>query len=335
MMESPQKAKIPVKERDPVNSVGDRGTDSSPQNNSHEPAQGWEKGRAKVGKQHNVVNPLESTEAGSTQGASRGSNKKMSRDLEATEIGHKSTGLLPQAVAAADSTPTEMDGLHPHDRLATTPNSLDKIPTSQMQILHLTGESEVRPRHQARAPQKKADIQNRPMRTTHLAPRYHPISKQADEGARLDYFNAHNTTCTNLGPAQGAEHKCLPEQVIRDSHSPPRRAQALRPDPPVDSGTGRYEVSASSTTLGTLGDALLGLGWCPSGCLFSEDKVSAQICEAIDINLSMMMMIAFITIKSSLVPLIEGLCAQIYFRFEISVVCSHLLLFFFVKEKTC
>jgi len=44
----------------------------------------------------------------------------------------------------------------------------------------------------------------------------------------------------------------------------------------------------------------------------------------------MMMMIAFITIKSSLVPLIEGLCAQIYFRFEISVVCSHLLLFLYV-----
>jgi len=50
---------------------------------------------------------------------------------------------------------------------------------------------------------------------------------------------------------------------------------------------------------------------------------------------SEMMMIAFITIKSSLVPLIEDLCAQIYFRFEISVVCSHLLLFFFVKEKIC
>jgi len=49
----------------------------------------------------------------------------------------------------------------------------------------------------------------------------------------------------------------------------------------------------------------------------------------------MMMMFAFITIKSSLVPLIEGLCAQIYFRFEILVVYSHLLLFFFVKEKTC
>jgi len=84
----------------------------------------------------------------------------------------------------------------------------------QIQILHLTGESEVRPRHQARTPQKKADIQNQPMRTTHLAPRYHLISKKADEGARLDYFNAHNTTCTTLGPTQGAENKCLPEQVI-------------------------------------------------------------------------------------------------------------------------
>jgi len=52
-------------------------------------------------------------------------------------------------------------------------------------------------------------------------------------------------------------------------------------------------------------------------------------------NYRTMMMIAFITIKSSLVPLIEGLCAQIYFRFEIQVVCSHLLLFFFVKEKIC
>jgi len=34
----------------------------------------------------------------------------------------------------------------------------------------------------------------------------------------------------------------------------------------------------------------------------------------------LMMMIAFITMKSSLLPLIEGLCAQIYFGFEISVV---------------
>ena len=38
-----------------------------------------------------------------------------------------------------------------------------------------------------------------------------------------------------------------------------------------------------------------------------------------------LMMIAFITVRSSLVPLIEGLCAQIYFRFEISVGCMCLL----------
>jgi len=49
----------------------------------------------------------------------------------------------------------------------------------------------------------------------------------------------------------------------------------------------------------------------------------------------LMMMIAFITIKSSLVPLIEGLCAQIYFRFEISVVCVHIFCFSFSEEKIC
>ena len=43
-----------------------------------------------------------------------------------------------------------------------------------------------------------------------------------------------------------------------------------------------------------------------------------------------MKMVAFITIKSGLVPLIEGLCAQnLYLRFEIiGGLCSHLLLFF-------
>jgi len=43
-----------------------------------------------------------------------------------------------------------------------------------------------------------------------------------------------------------------------------------------------------------------------------------------------MMLIAFITINSGLVPLIEGLCVQIlYFRFEIlGGLRSHLLLFF-------
>ena len=62
---------------------------------------------------------------------------------------------------------------------------------------------------------------------------------------------------------------------------------------------------------------------------------SLSCAQSRDQSAPVMMMIAFITLKSSLVPLIEGLCAQIYFRFEISVVCSHLLLFFFVKEKTC
>jgi len=49
----------------------------------------------------------------------------------------------------------------------------------------------------------------------------------------------------------------------------------------------------------------------------------------------MMMMIAFITINSGLVPLIEGLCAQIlYFRFEIiSSSRSHLWLFFFGRKN--
>ena len=50
---------------------------------------------------------------------------------------------------------------------------------------------------------------------------------------------------------------------------------------------------------------------------------------------SLMMMIAFITVRSSLVPLIEGLCAQIYFRFEILVVCVHIFCFSFSEEKIC
>jgi len=50
-----------------------------------------------------------------------------------------------------------------------------------------------------------------------------------------------------------------------------------------------------------------------------------------------MMMIAFITINSGLVPLIEGLCAQIlYDRFEIiSCLRSHLLLESFSEGKIC
>ena len=67
-----------------------------------------------------------------------------------------------------------------------------------------------------------------------------------------------------------------------------------------------------------------------------------QICSGKSLDLSrhwasksgnLMMMIAFITVRSSLVPLIEGLCAQIYFRFEISVVCVHIFCFSFSEEK--
>ena len=50
---------------------------------------------------------------------------------------------------------------------------------------------------------------------------------------------------------------------------------------------------------------------------------------------ALLMMIAFITKKSSLVPLIEGLCAQIYeLRFGITGgLRSNLLLFFFGRKN--
>ena len=45
-----------------------------------------------------------------------------------------------------------------------------------------------------------------------------------------------------------------------------------------------------------------------------------------------MIMIAFITIKSGLVPLIEGLCAQIlYLDWKLSVVCAHIFLLCLAK----
>jgi len=47
-----------------------------------------------------------------------------------------------------------------------------------------------------------------------------------------------------------------------------------------------------------------------------------------------MMMIAFITIKSILVPLIEDLCAQIYFRYQISVVLLTSSSFLFCEKTT-
>ena len=49
-----------------------------------------------------------------------------------------------------------------------------------------------------------------------------------------------------------------------------------------------------------------------------------------------MMMIAFITINSGLVPLIEGLCAQIlYLGLRLLVVFVHIFCSSFSEEKIC
>jgi len=52
-------------------------------------------------------------------------------------------------------------------------------------------------------------------------------------------------------------------------------------------------------------------------------------------NSAMIMIIALITIKSILVPLIEGLCAQIHFRSEILVGLLTSSSFLFCERKTC
>jgi len=48
-----------------------------------------------------------------------------------------------------------------------------------------------------------------------------------------------------------------------------------------------------------------------------------------------MMVIALITLNSRLVPLIEGLCAQIFLDLRVSVVCVHIFCFSFSEEKIC
>ena len=75
------------------------------------------------------------------------------------------------------------------------------------------------------------------------------------------------------------------------------------------------------------------MGASPAPSLYKRDNRTTHVCIYIHtyiyINIytgsgcrkcQSMMIIAFITMKSSLVPLIESLCAQIYFRFEISEV---------------
>ena len=70
-------------------------------------------------------------------------------------------------------------------------------------------------------------------------------------------------------------------------------------------------------------------------CRLAPVSTSTAVLVLLGGTCHMMMMIAFITVRSSLVPLIEGLCVQIYFRFEISVVCVHIFCFSFSEEKIC
>ena len=76
---------------------------------------------------------------------------------------------------------------------------------------------------------------------------------------------------------------------------------------------------------------------CPCGShvfIFSELK-KRLLLPPIDRGFPLMMMIAFMTIHSGFVPLIEGLCAPIdYLRFEIiGGLRSHLLLFSFGSKN--
>ena len=76
----------------------------------------------------------------------------------------------------------------------------------------------------------------------------------------------------------------------------------------------------------------------PCGEISRREILSKEVYDCVKRGLcicAIMMMIAFITVRSSLVPLIEGLCAQIFFRFEISVVCVHIFCFSFSEEKIC
>jgi len=121
----------PVTGRDSVKSKGDRGTYSKSQNSGHKPAQGQEKAKAKERKQKHVVNPLDPTEAVPTQGASRGSNTKISRDSETADTDHKSTGPFPQAGADVGNISTEMGNLHLLDRDENAPKHPGQIPDEQ------------------------------------------------------------------------------------------------------------------------------------------------------------------------------------------------------------
>ena len=72
------------------------------------------------------------------------------------------------------------------------------------------------------------------------------------------------------------------------------------------------------------------------GGLASDKSLCQPLPRGIGLRLMCMTMIAYITINSGLVPLIEGLCVQIlHLRFGIiGGLCSHLLLFVCRRKNT-
>ena len=84
----------------------------------------------------------------------------------------------------------------------------------------------------------------------------------------------------------------------------------------------------------------MAIGWlahCREMTIRTIEALGAGTCTLLFLNLDtplMMIMIAVITINSGLVPLIEGLCAQIlYYIFEI-IGGLHIFCFYFSEEKT-
>jgi len=168
-MDSTQNEKLTAKGRDPVKSKGGRGTENNPHKkpnsptpnttprapgtgasqHSQEPAQGPEVGRAKERKKHPADNPLNLTVAVSTLVASRGVNKK-SQDSGPDGTGQKSTAPLQQAVVGIDSTPTEDEGLHLHEREGNIPDLPGKVPTSRDSKLIVSEKGQSQPRQEDR-----------------------------------------------------------------------------------------------------------------------------------------------------------------------------------------
>ena len=74
-------------------------------------------------------------------------------------------------------------------------------------------------------------------------------------------------------------------------------------------------------------------------CLAESSGVSGWLLiksRAIRAFSRMMILIAFVTISSGLLPLIEGLCVQILFLdLRFSVVCIHIFCFSLLKAKSC